>query len=138
MQMYTNLPPLSCYVHKPDKAELLSLYPRVRTLKMTTAVSIAILAAVLAVCWGDHPIDDGGLHANYSFSTILNHDPSYVLQWSVDLSKEEVSFAVNVSSQGWVGFGLSRNGQMIGSDVVTAWITDRGQPQLQVRDSRIV
>lgn len=101
---------------------------------MSKHVSLAILFAVLALVQGVH--DDGGsdLHAKYSFSVVLNHDnPSYILHWSVNLNTKEVSFAINSSSQGWVGLGLSKTGQMIGSDVVTAWIDDNGEPQLQVR-----
>lgn len=73
------------------------------------------------------------LEAKYSFHLTLNERPRYMLYWSVDLAKKEVSFAVDVNALGWVGLGLSKNGQMIGSDVVTAWITDDGMPQLQDR-----
>ena len=75
---------------------------------------------------------ESNLAEKYSFKLSLNEDPSYMLYWSVDLDQKEVSFAVDVNAQGWVGLGLSKNGQMIGSDVVTAWIKDDGEPQLQV------
>jgi hypothetical protein len=98
---------------------------------MLKNISLLIAAIILASAEGDH----GSLHDKYHFSLLLSQDPSYMLHWSVDVSKQEASFAVNVSSQGWVGLGLSRNGQMIGSDVVTAWIDDGGEAQLQVRTS---
>ena len=69
---------------------------------------------------------------DYMFSTTLNQDPEYVLHWSVDLEEEEVRFALEVESTGWIGLGISENGQMIGSDVFTTWIDDQGEVQLQV------
>ena len=36
---------------------------------------------------------------------------------------EKIKFAVNVSTTGWVGFGLSPNGQTPGSDVVIGWVS---------------
>ena len=70
---------------------------------------------------------------DYPFKMALNSDPSYEVHWEVDLEKEEVRFAVNASSRGWVGFGLSRTGQMIGSDVVIGWQDEKGEFQMQVR-----
>ena len=95
-------------------------------------IAVLVLARAMMVAQGDHGGQSTSLHDKYSFSMVLNHDPSYVLHWSVDVTSREVSFAVNASSRGWVGLGISKTGQMIGSDVATAWIDDIGKAQLQV------
>lgn len=72
------------------------------------------------------------LHDSYPFSLSLSKEPSYIVHWKVDLGKETIKFAVNASSKGWVGFGLSKTGQMTGSDIWTGWVDASGQIQLQV------
>ena len=67
----------------------------------------------------------------YRFSAALDGN-NYMLHWTVDLQAEVINFALNVSTTGWVGFGLSPNGQMPGSDVVIAWIDSNGQVFLAV------
>ena len=39
-------------------------------------------------------------------------DESYTLHWNSDLEEQTIAFAVNVCTTGWVGFGLSPNGQI--------------------------
>ena len=46
--------------------------------------------------------------------------------------KQSIAFAVNVSTTGWVGFGLSPNGQMPQSDVVIGWVKDDGATTFHV------
>ena len=65
------------------------------------------------------------LKSEYSFSATL-HD-NYELYWSYDLAAETIQFAVRVRTEGWVGFGLSPNGQMPGSDVIIGWVDDQGK-----------
>ena len=64
------------------------------------------------------------LQAKYPFSVVLLDDGEgfYGLHWNFTRSTESIYFAVNVSTTGWVGFGLSPNGQMPGSDVVIGWV----------------
>ena len=62
------------------------------------------------------------LENEYRFSANLDREGKYNLFWNFDLVKEEISFAVRVTTSGWVGFGLSPNGQMPGSDVVIGWV----------------
>lgn len=56
----------------------------------------------------------------YKFSRMLDTRGQYWLYWSFD--NDTISFAVNVETTGWVGFGLSPNGQMSQSDVVIGWV----------------
>ena len=40
--------------------------------------------------------------------------------------------AVRVNTLGWFGLGISLDGQMTNSDVVTGWVTAEGAAMLQV------
>ena len=71
----------------------------------------------------DHSHHHKDLESEYSFKLVLR-DGSYTLHWKFDLEAETIGFAVNVSTRGWVGFGLSPNGGMTGSDVVIGWVKD--------------
>lgn len=96
---------------------------------MDTKVSVLLLIAcssTFSPALGSDHTDD------YMFSTTLNQDPEYVLHWSVDLEEEEIRFAMDVDSSGWIGLGISENNQMTDSDVITAWIDNQGDVQLQV------
>ncbi len=57
---------------------------------------------------------------------------SYRLHWSVDHEEQTIRFAVNVSTTGWVGLGLSPTGGMPNSDIVIGWVNDQGQAFLHV------
>ena len=75
------------------------------------------------------------LSSKYPFHVTLSTDPTYQydLYWKIDLEEEIIQFAVNVSTTGWVGFGLSPNGQMPGSDVLIGWISNDGIGIISVR-----
>ena len=75
------------------------------------------------------------LEAKYPFSAVLldNENGYYALYWNFTRSTETIYFAVNVRTTGWVGFGLSPDGQMTGSDVVIGWVANDGTGYLHVR-----
>ena len=86
-----------------------------------------------------------GINGDHGNSTVLsskytshvslssNQTYQYDLYWKIDLEEEIITFAVNVSIiTGWIGFGLSPNGQMPGSDVLIGWITDDGVGRISV------
>ena len=60
----------------------------------------------------------------YPFSLVLydQNNQYYGLHWNFTRETQSIHFAVNVSTTGWVGFGLSPNGQMPASDVVIGWV----------------
>ena len=72
--------------------------------------------------------------AAYPFSQVLFNQGNqyYGLHWNFNKQTENIYFAVNVSTTGWVGLGLSPNGQMPGSDVVIGWV-DNGRGYFAVR-----
>ena len=74
------------------------------------------------------------LNVKYPFRVDLLSDASrdyYTLHWTFSEEEKTIYFAVNVSTNGWVGFGLSPNGGMVNSDVVIGWISN-GVPFFQV------
>ena len=81
---------------------------------------------VLLLCTGMQFSEaaNSSLADEYQYSSMLSD--SYTLHWDFDLDDETIMFAVNVSTTGWVGFGLSPDGQMPGSDVVIGWVDDDG------------
>ena len=75
------------------------------------------------------------LQDKYPFSKVLLDEGGqyYELHWNFSRSTESIYFAVNVSTTGWVGLGLSPNGQMPGSDVVMGWVNSTaGQAHFSV------
>ena len=88
-------------------------------MKVFASAFLLILVPVLAA--GAH-VD---LSAKYPFQQTLFNDLGqfYNLHWNYSTAAQTIHFAVNVSTTGWVGFGISPNGQMPGSDVVIGWVS---------------
>ena len=78
----------------------------------------ALVALILlsVACLGDCHLDE-----KYPFSATLSVG-KYWLYWNFSHVDETIQFAVRVNTTGWVGFGISPNGQMPGSDVVIGWV----------------
>ena len=74
------------------------------------------------------------LSAKYPFHrTLFNEQGQYYgLYWNFSIAAKTIHFAVNVSTGGWVGFGVSPNGQMPRSDVVIGWVADNGNVYFHV------
>ena len=72
--------------------------------------------------------------SSYPLSAVLRDRDGevYTLHWGFDVGAKTIRFAVNVSTTGWVGLGLSPTGGMPNSDVVIGWVNDGGQAFLQV------
>ena len=101
------------------------------TCKLMAAALVQLLALLVQLATCAHNLEE-----EYRFSTIL--DDGYTLHWNFDLEQQTIAFAVNVSTTGWVGFGLSPNGQMPQSDVVIGWVDDDGNTQFHVSSSSIL
>ena len=98
----------------------------------------SLCLAVVSLCSADQV---GDLSTRYRFQRVLDNEGRYVLHWSFDLDAGDtgtISFAVNVSTTGWVGFGLSPNGQMPRSDVVIGWVDEQGESQFHVSFSSTI
>ncbi|KAG5667527.1 hypothetical protein PVAND_015506 [Polypedilum vanderplanki] len=61
-------------------------------------------------------------HADLTWDNRLQMDENYVLQWSV--REPDIVFEMQVRAHGYIGFGLSRDGTIYGSDIFISWIDD--------------
>ena len=115
------------YSHDPMHIKANNKVPSACFSSMKAFILVLLCSAFVAAV----PVD---LQINYQFSLVLfdQGDQYYGLHWSFDRSTEAIYFAVNVSSTGWVGFGLSPNGQMPGSDVVIGWVSNSGEAYFHV------
>ena len=85
--------------------------------------SFILFSLILGLASCDHDF------SSYPFKATLNTAENgglYELYWNFDNDAENIYFAVRVETTGWVGFGLSPNGQMPNSDMVIGWVTDDG------------
>ena len=93
---------------------------------VAAAVWLVLSAVLLASCSAsNHTTFQSSVDSfsdQYRFSTQLGDN--YHIFWSFDTATERIDFAVIVGTTGWVGFGLSPNGQMPRSDVVIGWVDD--------------
>ena len=83
--------------------------------------SLLCLLSLLPLVLGTH-----GLSSSYTFSSTLYDQggDTYVLHWNFNTAERTIAFAVNVSTTGWIGFGISPNGGMVNSDVVIGWVSN--------------
>ena len=90
-------------------------------------LAITLLCSVVA-------LGAANLQGTYPFNAVLLDEGGlyYELHWNYVSSTETIYFAVNVSTTGWVGFGLSPTGSMTGSDVVIGWVSDEGNTYFHV------
>ena len=79
--------------------------------------SLLYLLALLSVVLGN-------FSSRYAFNRTLydRGGDTYVLHWNFSIAERTIAFGVNVSTTGWVGFGVSPNGGMLNSDVVIGWV----------------
>lgn len=75
--------------------------------------------------------DDKYLSEKYAYSKVLVLG-YYKLYWKFNIELQMMYFAVRVYTKGWVGLGLSPNGQMPNSDVIIGWVDDSGLAHMHV------
>ena len=78
--------------------------------------------------------------STYPLSAVLRQGNGeiYTLHWSFNVQEESIQFAVNVSTTGWVGLGLSPDGGMAGSDIVIGWVNSQGQAFFNVSIDKLI
>ena len=94
---------------------------------ITCVLALATLSGV-SLC-----ATDLELTQRYRFDKVLDQSGYYKLYWSFSRRNETITFAVRVRTTGWVGFGLSPNGQMPNSDVIIGWVDGSGEAHMHVR-----
>ena len=72
------------------------------------------------------------LSEQYSYNVQLDNEGRYTMFYSYDTNLSILRIAVLVNTTGWIGLGISPNGQMPGSDVVIGWVDSSGEAFLQV------
>ncbi len=70
--------------------------------------------------------------AQWMHTMTLDPLNKYHLKWSFDQHKQQITFNVVVETRGWIGFGISPNGGMTGSDLIIGWIDDKGLTHFHV------
>lgn len=61
---------------------------------------------------------------NWDHQLVLDPLRNYHLSWRINDAEQHITFQVDVKTKGWIGFGLSPNGGMAGSDIVIGWVKD--------------
>lgn len=61
--------------------------------------------------------------ADIAWENRIQLDENYLLQWKLR-QPDEIVFEVHVGARGYIGFGLSRDGTIYGSDIFISWIDD--------------
>ena len=97
---------------------------------MSVFFSLSFLAALLLVQVNAHTHDE--LSEQYTYNVQLDNEGRYTMFYSYDTELSILRIAVLVQTTGWIGLGISPNGQMPGSDVVMGWVDRSGQAFLQV------
>ena len=72
------------------------------------------------------------LSEQYTYNVQLDNEGRYTMFYSYDTNLGIIRIAVLVQTTGWIGLGISPNGQMPGSDVVMGWVDRNGEAFLQV------
>ena len=97
---------------------------------MLVPLGLSFLAALLLVQVNAHTHDE--LSVQYTYNAQLDNEGRYKMFYSYDTELSILRIAVLVQTTGWIGLGISPNGQMPGSDVVMGWVDRNGQEFLQV------
>ena len=92
---------------------------------------LCIFLATLFIIQGDAQSHEE-LSRQYSHGVQLDSKGDYTMFYSFDADLSILRIAVLVQTTGWVGLGISPNGQMPGSDIVIGWVDNNGAPFLQV------
>ena len=72
------------------------------------------------------------LSEQYTYNVQLDNEGRYTMFYSYDTELSILRIAVLAETTGWIGLGISPNGQMPGSDVVMGWVDRSGEAFLQV------
>jgi len=69
----------------------------------------------------------------FDYQVYLDEAETFLLAWTVDATKTNVTIAVSAPTTGWAAFALSPTGSMPLSDVAFFWVDDQGAVFLQDR-----
>uniref|UniRef100_A0A3Q0R9R4 Monooxygenase, DBH-like 1, like n=1 Tax=Amphilophus citrinellus TaxID=61819 RepID=A0A3Q0R9R4_AMPCI len=66
------------------------------------------------------------MNVTMPFMEYLDQDRLVCLKWGFDSPAGDITFQLAVNTTGWVGFGLSPNGDMMGADIVIGGLGPKG------------
>ncbi len=74
------------------------------------------------------------VESQFDHSAWLDPSENYRLHWTVDHKDKSITFAAEVKTTGWIGFGISKGltGTMKGSDIAIGWIDNTGKGHITV------
>ena len=98
---------------------------------MSLSYCLGFLAVLLLVQVNAHTHDE--LSEQYTYKIQLDANGHYRMFYSYDEDLSILRIAVLVETTGWIGLGISPNGQMPSSDVVMGWVDQNGTAFLQVQ-----
>ena len=70
---------------------------------------------------------------NYGNKKILVEPDNYILYW--DYNETDITFEIHAKTTGWVGFGISPNGEMENSNVIIFWMNSDGTANFTERNT---
>ena len=97
---------------------------------MSLSLGLVFFATLLLAQGYAHTHDE--LSDQYTFNVQLDNEGRYTMFYSYDADLSILRIAVLVQTTGWIGLGVSPNGQMPGSDVLMGWVDSNGEAFLQV------
>lgn len=106
--MSTSFPCLSLYCNSGNNVLLVSMY---------TLLTYLVNSNVKAQNW------------DYTYYRALDYDGKYILGWRYN--DTDIEFELTVQTLGYVGFGISKTGEMYPADLMIGWMSD-GQMYLGV------
>ncbi|CAL8312878.1 unnamed protein product [Lota lota] len=77
----------------------------------------------LLMAW---PTESSAQVVDLPFMEYLDSSRLVLLRWGFDEVQGNITFTVSIQTTGWIGFGLSPNGNMIGADIVTGGVGTSG------------
>eukprot|EP00343_Euplotes_focardii_P007286 CAMPEP_0205819902 /NCGR_PEP_ID=MMETSP0206-20130828/2404_1 /ASSEMBLY_ACC=CAM_ASM_000279 /TAXON_ID=36767 /ORGANISM="Euplotes focardii, Strain TN1" /LENGTH=604 /DNA_ID=CAMNT_0053113993 /DNA_START=26 /DNA_END=1840 /DNA_ORIENTATION=+ len=69
--------------------------------------------------------------SKYERTEVLDRDGKFILHWTVE--EDEIHFAAEVETTGWLGFGFGSAGGMAGADIMLGW-ADRDNHKVYLHD----
>ena len=84
--------------------------------------TVVYLLAVVATLVGSAPVPGVAPTEKFNKSKVLDRDNKYTLFWKYNAT--HITFETHVKTTGYVGFGISHNGNMYPADVVIGWVKD--------------
>lgn len=96
--------------------------------RLLSVTPLLLITALLSLCHviPIQPVSCDSHHSavGYFHHAVMDPEGKYNLYWRADHAREKLTVWVEVATKGWIGFGFSPMGGMIGADMVIGWVAD--------------